>query len=451
MKKTTLFLLMMTVVLGLNAQQAPMFFHNQTERLTYRMSHPDGWAPRQAVASRWANDYTQKLDSVVGSDNFDWNRWKNEYAFTDSTTVEIAYQWQNQAWIPTLMTETDLSSQQVYSYRWTDEGWELYYRVTYQYLACGDAQLVESMTAENLEDGVWVGVNRSTYEYDDDCNMVLNMNYRGMNEQGEWNENSKYECVYDGEGLLQRRLYSTIRNGNWRESQKDTLTYNDQHQCVRLLSQRKGNGFGPGGGNSWRNSYQYTFDYTDGQLASEVYYVAGWMGGDMTMDNKSEYAFDVNGNELSKTASVYNEVDWIVRDLYANTFDNTVAAASIQGLTETWENMVDQGMGYVLGMEMPLYDQWLTCSIVSSNLDTEFTLYCSGFASVDEQQVDGMKVYNQQGTLVVENAEPASIVVYDITGRRIAAAPQSLHGEFQLRSGLYVVGNGREFVKISIY
>lgn len=449
MKKAIFFLLMTTVALGLKAQQAPLFFHNQAERLTYRMDNPDGFPLRPAAQLRAVNEYHQKLDSVIGSDDFDWSRWKNVYEYTDSTTVEISYEWQNQAWIPTTMTETFSETRQTNLHRWTESGWELYSVVTYQYLTCGDSQLVESMTVETLQDSAWAFTSHATYEYDDNCNLVLNMNYRGQNEEGEWIENSKYEYSYDEEGRWIHRSYSTIRNGSWRESAIDSLAYDEQGLCVSLTSYRKG-GWGPGS-NVWRVGSKYEFDYVDGQLSSETLYASGWSGSDLTLDSKSEYELDANGNLTAKTASVFNEVDWMVRDQYENTFDNTVDAATVLGLNEVWDNMISQGMGYALGNEMPLNNQWLTCAIASSSLDTEFTLYCSGFAAVNEQGIERLKAYNHHGSLVVESPEPANIAVYDITGRVVASKPQTTQCTLNLKPGLYVVGNGNQFVKISIY
>jgi hypothetical protein len=58
-------------------------------------------------------------------------------------------------------------------------------------------------------------------------------------------------------------------------------------------------------------------------------------------------------------------------------------------------------MGYASGAPMPLRNLWKSCTIVSSSLDTEFTLYCSGFEGVEEAQVLPLKAYCNEGRLVV--------------------------------------------------
>lgn len=443
MKRSILIILLMAASFMLEAQQ-PMFFHNRLENLSYQMENPSGFPIKPKEHARALNDYTLKLDSVVGSDNFDWTRWKDCYTYQGDTIVEISYEWQNQTWVPTVMSET--SDDQVKGYRWTEEGWEPYTTVSYQYLDCSGQQLLESMTTTRLVDSVWEPYIKSDYEYDENCNLLFNINYNGVNASGEWRENSKYEYAYNENGQLETMLYSTIREGSWRESQKVSYTYNEQGQCTSLLTQRKG-GWGPNA-NSWMDSYRYDFEYENGELVSELYYVAiGWFGGEMSLDSKSEYAFDINGNEKMKTASIFNEVDWIVRDTYENTFDVSVEASSILGLAPVWSSMLGTGMGFVLDIEMPLFNKWRSCSIVSNNLDTQFELYYSGFADVEEHFETGIVVCSRQGGLVVELDQPADVTVYDLLGRVVASKSQISHGEFYLTPGLYIVGNGTSMVK----
>lgn len=445
MKKYIFVALMMAFITGLNAQQPPMFFHNKAERLAYQLDHPDGFAMRPAPFMRASNEYTLKLDSVVGADNFDWSRWKNQYAFLDSVMLEAFYVMENQSWVPTSMTETSQDNGRVRLFRWTGEEWEHYMTVNYQYLDCNGNEVLESMTAESL-DSIWVYTQHSTYEYDEHCNLVLNMNYNGMNDAGEWVESSKYEYEYDDDDLLVRRLYYTKRYGNWRESSLDSLLYDEQGQCVAFSNYRKG-GWGPGA-NVWRLSSKYEITWADGQPVSELLYTSGWYGNELYLDSKNDYQFDANGNLQTKTTSVYNEVEWMVRDEYVNRFDLTVDASSVLGLDQLWETTLDRGFATAMGTDMPLKNQWLNCSIIASNLDTEFTIYCSGFAGVGEEyQEDGLKAYSKKGQLVVECTQPSDVTVYDLTGRVVASKRHASQCEFNLTPGLYLVSNGLQVTK----
>ena len=453
--KRLLLIIALAVTTALNAQESPLVFHNHWEYISFQLAHPERIPNALDATLRWQSAYTQKLDSVIGADNFDWTRWKNCYDYQEAGKVraETHFEWENNAWIPVLKTVVTLSQEgettESMDYaRWNGDAWEPYYRVNYTYTSINGQPLVESMTAESFKDTLWVGASRSVYEYDENGNVTFNLNYNGQNNNGEWVESSKNEYLYN-EGRLVRRLYSTIRNGNWRESQKDTLSYNDNNLCVSLLTQRKGNG-GPGG-NLWRDASRYDFNYVDGQLESETLYLGGWFNTAMTLDSRMNYEFDANGNVVRKTASIFNEVDWIVRDVYDNRFDASVEASNIIGLAPVWESTVAQGMGFALSGSMPLNSKWLSCTIASEQLDTEFTLYYSDYNSVDETPNQGMRVYGQNGRLTVETESASDIVVYDLMGRKVAARPQTMRCEFQLTPGLYIVGNGNAFVKTVVH
>lgn len=453
MKKAILLIISIATVIGMKAQepQSPLFFHNHLEYMTYQMEHPSGFPMKPYDSQSRLPGYTQKLDSVVGSDNFDWTRWKNVYVYPDTVdypsdriVVETSYEWRDQAWVPTVKSEIVRDSGLMNYYRWTDNDWELYYRVVSQYTTCGHNTLLESVTSEQFADTTWVGVDRSTFEYDSLCNMVLNNNYT-MNANGEWDLSIKYECGYVDGRLVSSLATSSGWNGMTQQL-LDSLFYDEQHHCTSVISYRKG-GWGPGG-NNWRTTSKYEFEYADGKLVSELYYAStGWFGGEMSLYDKADYSFDEHGNELLKTNSIYNEADWIVRDSYTNTFDGSMSASSLLGLASVWESTLEKGMGYAWEESMPLANKWLSCSIISSYLDTEFKLYYSGFTEVMEFQDDGFKAYSSNGRLIVENDLPANITVYDLLGRVMDHKTQTVKAEFNLTPGLYLVGNGTRFIK----
>lgn len=456
MRKSFLIILLTVAAFSLKAQQqSPLFFHNQLEYTNYRMEHPERILLKATEPFR--HNYTQKLDSIIGSDNFDWTRWKNVYTYVANDNVidslmfvETNFEWRDEVWVPTLKTEIiqqqegDCDELKNF-YRWADGDWELFQTVMSYYSVCGDGRLLDSVLTMSLADSLWNATSLSTYEYNESCQLLLNMNYNGKDTEGAWRPASKNEYTYNDNGALSTRIYSTVRTGSWRESQKDIYSYDDQDRCVNVLTQRKG-GWGPGGG-SWMNDHKYEFEYDGDQLLSEMLYLGGWYSSEMSLDSKAEYVFDANGNEERKTASVFNEVDWVERDVYANQFDHSVKAEEVLGLIPVWETTLGKGMGFVLDMEMPLVNKWLSCSIVSTNLDTDFILYCSGFAAVEEHHDDGFKVSSGEGHLVVENTEPLDVTVYDLLGRIVASRKNVVNCEFQLNAGLYVVGNGTSFVK----
>ena len=55
-------------------------------------------------------NYTQKLDSVVGSDDFDWSRWKKVFTYNveDAVIQDDTYSWENGVWTLNRSTLTDI-------------------------------------------------------------------------------------------------------------------------------------------------------------------------------------------------------------------------------------------------------------------------------------------------------------------------------------------------------
>ena len=367
--------------------------------------------------------YTQKLDSVVGSNDFDWTRFKDvfNYNVDDARIIDETYLWENGSWT--------LSGNKTYQY------------------TNGFQQLL-GMVAATAVDTVMAPTSRIDYTYNDLGQLTLVMHY-AMGDTS-WVESLKYDYSYNEAGHVDTVLYSTIRNGSWRESQRLLYSYDDEQQCTRLSVQVKG-GWGPNA-NQWRDYYRYDFEYEGGDLLAEYCYVAmGWFGGgEMTLDSKWEYEYDANGNLLRKVGSVFNEEDWVVRDVYENRFDLTVDPKTVMGLEPFWQTVVDEGMGYLSGAFMPLNGQWLSCSIITAERDTEFTLYCSGFEGVEEQQVIPLKAWSNDGRLVVTCEQPADIMVFDLMGRVVASETQAMQCEFSLTPGLYIVGNGNARVKVIV-
>ena len=370
--------------------------------------------------------YTQKLDSIIGSNDFGWTTFKKVFVY-----------------------DTDNAVIQTLNLNWEDGAWKVTGGTVSQYSP--DFLQIQATITMVPVDRELIRNSMTTYEYDELNRLTLVMNY--MVGDTLWVENSKYEYHYNTEGLLDTCLYSTIRNGNWRESEQSIYTYNDDQQCVSLLAQRKG-GWGPFA-NSWMDSYRYDLEYENGELVSELYYTGGggWFGGgEMVLDSKIEYEFDANGNLLSKTASITNDgKDWIVRDVYENQYNSSIEASAILGMEAYWNMFLKSGMGYASGVPMPLKNGWKSCSIISTTLDTEFTLYCSGFAQVNEQpQEETLRAYSVDGRLVIESQRLSNLTVYDLLGRTVAQRNQVEQCEFNLTPGLYIVSDGNTRMKVIV-
>lgn len=458
MKKYILLIFALATVATTLAQQpqSPVVFRNHAEYLLYQAEHPERLPMKSHDTPRAMTLYSQKLDSIIGSNDFDRSRWKSVYSYTevdehpsDAVMVETSYEWENLAWVPSYKsevrknTETNLVDKE-HSYLWNETDWEPYLTADYYY---SENQLLDSMLMFRHTDSVWQGYNRTLYEYDEQGRLVFSLVCSGQNAQGIWVESTKYENTYTDDGKLSFTIMYNKRGNTWREYLKDTLTYNDQGQCVELLTKTRG--MGPGGMGGWRDYTRYEFEYQDGKLASETLYSSGWawFSSALSLDSKNEYQFDADGNMTMKTASVYNEVEWMPRDVYENHFDPAVKAEEVLGLRQIWETMLGSGMGYLLDQEMPLMNQWNSCIIASQDLDTEFHLYYSGFAAVEETETVSLTVIGGEGRLVVNSPDACDLTVYDLLGRVVATRAHVQQAEFALTPGLYIVSNGTQRVK----
>ena len=449
------------VALGFSAMaqknDTPTVFHSRYDYVMYQTEHPASMAFMTFSNSR-DDEFKMKLDSIVGADDFDWTHWKNLYSYPnadESVMIETRYQLVNQEWSPLTQSICQYGLNEgmkdvILSLQWNENQWDSLSRVTYHYnTIAGAVHMTEFVTETYSEEG-WTPSNRSLYSYDASGNPTLLLICYGIDTEGNWIENSKYDYTYNEDGNLLTQLYSTIRNGNWRESTMDSLAYDEQHQCVNIFGKRKG-GMGPGS-NAWRDSYRYDLTYAEGRVATETMYAAGgWFGGgEMTLDAITEYTYDVNGNAVRKTASIYNGEEWVVRDIYENSFDLQVNAERIVGLAPAWESVATSSFVNALGVIYPLANQWNSCSITSANLDTWFNLYYSGFESIGEQQVPELLWTTQSGSLTLQTSEPVNITLYDILGHSVLSRENLVNETFSLKPGAYILSVNGKSLKVLV-
>ena len=90
MKKSIIIITALCMVISMKAQQkdGPKFFRNTLEKCLYEAAHPESINPNKA--HHFTRDFTARLDSVVGSDDFDWTQWKSEYTYTNGRFVVVA-------------------------------------------------------------------------------------------------------------------------------------------------------------------------------------------------------------------------------------------------------------------------------------------------------------------------------------------------------------------------
>ena len=442
MKKIIIIITALCIILPLKAQQkdSPKFFRNTLEKCLYEAEHPENLG-NPNKAHRFINDFTARLDSVVGSDDFDWTRWKSEYTYTevglwDTETYSLM---ENNQWQPSDISKFSYDGNgnctQELHLKWADEDWIPYYSQNNYYGATG---LTDSIVTSRF-DSIWHNDTKRAYTYDGQKIIEL-MIYQFNGAQ--WDENSKYEYDYNDEGQLSTQIYSTIRNGQWRVNSKDSLCY-ENGRCTELLSYMRM----MWGGNGWMLIGKTGFEYDGDRISSQTSYSGGWFGGgDMSFDGKTDFHYDSYGQMVSKTTSIYNESEWIVRDEYFNNFDSEKKAAEMMGCEAYW-NLNSWYFQSDLGETLPITYRWLDAKVVSSTTDTQFTLYYSDMLSIEEK-TSGLKVYAADGSLIVESPTPTNFVVYDLLGRKVAERTQVTNCHISLKPGLYMVKVGSSTVKV---
>lgn len=441
MKKSIIIITALCMVLSMKAQQkdSPKFFRNTLERCLYETEHPESLgSPNKA--HRFTRDFTARLDSVVGSDDFDWTQWKSEYTYTNEGlwNTEIYSVLEDNQWQPSDKTEFSYDAngnlKRELHFKWDQEDWSPYYNLENYISATG---LIDSVITSRF-DSVWRNETRKVYTYDGE-NITELLISRFNNEQ--WENNSKYEYIYNSDGQMTSETYSTIRNGQWRLSSKDSLRYENGH-CTELLIYMRT----MWGGNNWMLRGKTTFEYDGNRVVSQTNYSAGWGGGDMSFDGKTEFHYNSNGEMVSKTTSIYNESEWIVRDEYTNRFDTEKKAVEMMGGEAYW-NLNSSYFTSDLGETLPIIFRWLDAKIVSSMTDTQFTLYYSDMLDIEENSSD-IKVYASHGVLTIESPMPTDITVFDLLGRSVAKESQKTHCTMSLKPGLYVIKTGSATVKV---
>ena len=441
MKKSIIIITALCMAIPTMAQQkdGPKFFRNTLEKCLYEAEHPESIG-NPNKAHRFTSDFTARLDSVVGSDDFDWTQWKSVYTYNDKGLwdTEVYSLLENNQWQPNDKAEFSYDENGNLSrelhFQWDNGDWVPYYNLN-NYL--GETGLIDSVVTSRF-DSVWRNESRRLYTYEGG-NLTELLISRFNNEQ--WENNSKYEYVYNSEGQMTSQTYSTIRNGQWRLNSKDSLRY-ENGRCTELLTYMRT----MWGGNGWILRGKTTFEYDGDRISQQTSYSAGWGGGDMSFDGKTEFHYDSDGELVSKTTSIFNESEWIVRDVYTNLFDTEKKAVEMMGGEAYW----DLNSWYFqsdLGETLPITYRWLDAKVVSSTIDTQFTLYYSDMQNIEENYNE-ITVFTANGSLSVESPMPTDIFVYDLLGRNVASESHTTSYRFSLKPGLYVVKAGSATIKV---
>ncbi|MCQ2301134.1 MAG: T9SS type A sorting domain-containing protein [Bacteroidales bacterium] len=275
--------------------------------------------------------------------------------------------------------------------------------------------LILSISTRFGSSNYWENLFKSEYEYDQSDSLVNEVHYIGKGSYYEqsWHPNSKIEYVRNNGGYT-----ICLTNSRSHSVSDDSLYYETR----------------------------YLYDYDSyNRMVSMAYLRWNSNENDFIFNEKEVCEFDANGNVNEYTFYEYEDGDWIIDESFENTYDLTVDAANILGLSMIYNEAFS---GIVFTDENHIQNKWLSCRFtIEDEEELLLTLYYSGYYDVDENESTSLKVYSSEGTLSVENDNITDIQVFDMLGRLVAQQNQVTQCRFNLKPGVYVVKAGNASVK----
>ena len=334
---------------------------------------------------------------------------KNEYEYdlNDKMISDLCYDWDVylQDWKLKRRTEFsyDANNNLICKMIYDD-----YYTYKREYAYNNANCLVSEIYMQLSENGdEWQNKTKSEYVYDQNDSLLLVTNYYGSGV--EWHYYDKTEYVRNETGYVTSKITAYSHDDIW--SYLDCFLYDyDGHDRLICMIHK-----------IWNDLENGFVDYS-----------------------KDVYEFDIQGN-IIYGAFYYYEDGWIMDESFENTYDLTVDAANILGLSIVFYDLFANTLPVE---ENPLQNKWLSCRCyVEDGEENLLTLYYSDSYDVDENESSSLKIYSSEGTLSVENDAVANIQVFDMQGRLVAQQNQVTQCRFNLKPGVYVVKAGNASVK----
>ena len=342
--------------------------------------------------------YTHKLDSLVGMEGiikivFQYDPHYNleklvtyMYGFTAST-AEYKYDDQNHC---ICVIETSLmGDSEKTEYIYNEQGW------------------VKEQTQYELEGNVWVMDNRITYEYDNHGNVLVatEQDY----EDAVWVNDEKVEYSYQNGNLTQQMMYYWA--DGWFEESKVELNYDAQGDLIEILS----------------------FDIEDTNWEAVVKYL---------------YAYDHNHNVVKEENFNFSGSlqDWEISSLTEYTYDLTVPASVIAGLSDS--GLTGLGINnMLLAVKETSFDQGQPTETY------EFFLYYSAASGVGEITGASLSLWPNPvcETLSVQADGLQQVDIFNLDGRHVTTVENGFESinVSSLSTGCYLLKATMENGRVS--
>ena len=378
--------------------------------------HSEAYHPSFRTENTYDSNGNLTLCLRQEGNNETWNNYnKTEYAYDihNNLISEVFYQW--------------------YSY---DQDWWEKERTTYSYDV--NNNLICKMVYGD------VTTDKTEYTYNEANNLILSVNTR-FGSGNYWENRFKSEYEYDQNDSLVMEMHCVgdyYNYENWHNNNKVEYVRNDAGYVTCQTDSRTSSVYDDS--LYYENRYLYDYDNQNRMISAKY---LRWRddANDFVYSDKEEREFDENGNILKFSYYDYDDDVWVMEESFENTYDLTVDAAHILGLSRVYNEIFTE----ILPVEeYPVRNKWLSCRYnIEGEEEILFSLYYSDYYAVNENESPSLKVYSKDGTLTVENDVAADIQVFDMLGRIVAQQSRVAQCQFHLKPGVYVVKADNASVK----
>lgn len=286
------------------------------------------------------------------------------------------------------------------------------YKETYDYDA--DGRLSREHYWSQMDDGSWVEIHYTSYEYDAAGNETVVHMYGWDDTVNAWYEMQKNEYTYE-DGL---RTVGMVYDWDW-DTQSLSLfathKYNWYYNAQRLCTKDERSYLDSE--SNWKvySRIEYVYDGHDNvtqEISSFGY------GDDFGYSWKTEYEYDSHNNVTSATEYRYQTDYWVLDETTSITYDLTVPAYKIAGYTIVIANeyckdkVLQATTTYGEGEEETVQFYYSAAYSVSENAENQWVVWPNPTADVlnlsgDLRQVE---IFSIDGKLVMTFEESAETI-----------------------------------------
>lgn len=282
-----------------------------------------------------ANTYTEKLDSVIVTNNY---RELISYDERFNCKKVNTYNYDSiGSWVLNIVYDYEFDSQdRLISQIYTKYGDEPYcYRINIEY---NDQGLVTTEIIWEDIEGAWVGVYKFTSEYDAQGNLSKETVCL-PDENNEWFVYYYYEYNYENADETQILCYLWNElTQNYELEEREVYHYENQLCTLYEVN------LWDSADSVWILWYKYEYMYFDnGNLKEETYFESDVWGSEPEPISKSQYEYDSHNNNTLTRHYMYSE-DWVPKRQDEMEYDLNVPKANVAGLSFRYGGLYNDKM-----------------------------------------------------------------------------------------------------------